>query len=151
MYLLLKRLVGNFWKNLNNSLIQYQFYIIYIRSSLLIYVGVTVWINLNVPNIFYWACSHINCTNSAKAITLQLRWAKNQRGNNAILTSYQKMADTSIHVLQITLKQSYQELPLKNSPKTQDTPVASLHNIMQAIRKLRKNFLSYWYVNFWDF
>lgn len=51
------------------------------------------------------------------------------------------MADTSIHVLQITLKQSYQELPLKHSPKTQDTPAASLHNTMEAIRKLHKNFL----------
>lgn len=51
------------------------------------------------------------------------------------------MADTFIHMLQITLKQSYQELPLKHSPKTQDTPAASLHNTMQAIRKLRKNFL----------
>lgn len=50
------------------------------------------------------------------------------------------MADTFIHMLQITLKQSYQELPLKHSPKTQDTPAASLYNTMQAIRKLHKKF-----------
>lgn len=37
MHILLKPLVGYFWKNLNDSLIQYQFYIIFIRISLLIH------------------------------------------------------------------------------------------------------------------
>lgn len=112
---------------------------------LLLYIGVMIWINLNLQT------SSIKLAHKQTSQTLQLRWAKNQRGNFVTLTSYQKMADTSIHVLQITLKQSYQELPLKHSPKTQDTPAASLYNTMQAIRKLRKNFLRHWYINFWDF
>lgn len=112
---------------------------------LLLYIGVMIWINLNLQT------SSIKLAHKQTSQTLQLRWAKNQRGNSVTLTSYQKMADTFIHMLQITLKQSYQELPLKHSPKTQDTPAASLYNTMQAIRKLRKNFLRHWYINFWDF
>lgn len=115
---------------------------------LLLYIGVMIWINLNLQTS---SIKLAHKQTSAKKLTLQLRWAKNQRGNSVTLTSYQKMADTSIHVLQITLKQSYQELPLKHSPKTQDTPAASLYNTMQAIRKLRKNSLRHWYINFWYF
>lgn len=118
---------------------------------LLLYIGVMIWINLNLQTSSIKLAHKQTAQTSAKKLTLQLRWAKNQRGNFVTLTSYQKMADTSIHVLQITLKQSYQELPLKHSPKTQDTPAASLYNTMQAIRKLRKNFLRHWYINFWDF
>lgn len=39
MHIVLKPLVGYFWKNLNDSLNQYQFYIIIIRISLIIHRG----------------------------------------------------------------------------------------------------------------
>lgn len=80
---------------------------------------------LEPSDIFDWACFHINCTNSAKELTHQLRWAKNQRGNSVI--DIRLKNGWHIHSYATNnLKTILSKAATKNSPKTYDTPVANL-------------------------
>lgn len=71
MHILLKPLVGYFWKNLNDSLIQYQFYIIFIRISLLIHRSHDL-NKLKPPKHLRLSLLINKLQTSAKKLTLQL-------------------------------------------------------------------------------